>query len=1134
LKKFKQYLSTFLSFIFLLSFLAVSPEQDVHAASNLAAGKVPTASSSSFKDLSLATDGIKSSSNYADGYPDKGIQWIQMDLGTSQDINNIKLWHYFGDSRKYHDVIVQLSADSTFSTGVITTVFNNDTDNSAGLGLGKDSEYTETSSGLNITFNTVNARYVRFYSNGSTANDWNHYDEIEIYGGQTTTNNLAAWKSLTSSTNFTGISRITDSNLDTDSYADGYPNQGLQWVQIDLGASQDVNNIKLLHYFGDARKYHDVIVQLSNDSTFSTGVVTTVFNNDTDGSAGLGLGLGKDSEYAETSTGLNITFNTVNARYARFYSSGSTANNWNHYVEIEIYGSSSAIHATAVNLNKTTDSIAIGATDKLTPTFTPAETTNKNVTWVSSDATIASVSPDGTVTGVKAGTATITVKTEDGGFTKDCVVTVTAPTVHPTSVVLNKTTDSIVIGATDKLTATFTPAETTNKNVTWSSSDATIASVATDGTVTGVKAGTAKITVKTEDGALTAICDVTVTAPASGNIAAGKTTTASSTAFKNLSQATDGIKGPDNYADSATASGLQWIQVDLGSSYNVSYIELWHYYGTLRQYKDVIVQLSNDPTFTNGVTTVYNNDTNNSAKLGTGTNSEYAETGAGLNIAFNSVNARYARFYSSGSNINAYNHYSEVEIYTAAPSTVATGNLVAGKSLTTSTTFTNLAKANDGIKTTENYADASTGLQWLQADLGASYDVSYIKLYHYFSGSRKYHDVIVQLSDDPEFKTGVTTVYNNDKDNSAKLGTGAYNEYTENGLGLEITIASKKARYIRCYSNGNTVNTYNHYVELEAYEEAPASQPLSNAPEYLDIPTYEGSGQCTHPGVVYFANGWNGYKYWMTYTPYPNSQDMYENPSICASNDGINWVTPNGLDNPLADRPAVGHNCDGELIYNSKKNQLMMYWVETDDATINWVKLVTSTNGVDWTSPKAVITDTRDCYSILSPTIDYNADAGVYYMWSMNASPDDSAAGQQYFIERRQSTDGLTWTSPTKIQNFGQINTEIWHLSIRYIPSVKEYWAFVAAYPEGNVQAATEEYFLKSTDGLNWTSYPNKTVLPTNSGWDSFRIYRSSFVYDPETDIIKVWYSASDADAGFWGIGYTTNTYTNMMYNLLY
>jgi uncharacterized protein YjdB len=574
----KRFLASLITFIFLLSFLAISPGQDALAASNLVAGKVPSESSSAFKDLSFVTDGIKSSSIYADGYPNKGVQWIQMDLGTSQDVNNIKLWHYFDDARKYHDVIVQLSNDSTFSTGVVTTVFNNDTDESAGLGLGKDSEYAETGTGLNITFNTVNARYVRFYSNGSTANDWNHYVEIEIYGGQTQTGNLAADKSVTSSTNFTNISRITDSNMDTDNYSDGYPNQGLQWVQIDLGASQDVSNIKLWHYFGDARKYHDVIVQLSNDSTFSTGVVTTVFNNDEDESAGLGLG--KDSEYAETSTGLNITFNTVNARYARFYSSGSTANNWNHYVEIEIYGGQTQTGNLAAwksvtsstnftNISRITDStpdtysyadgypnqglqwvqIDLGASQnvnniKLFHYFGDARTYHDVIVQLSNDSkfetgvtTVFNNDMDDTAgLGLGAGKDIEYAETSTGkdipvgsldaryvrfysnGSTANAwnhyveteVFGSEAAVIHPTSVDLNKTTDSIEIGATDKLTPIFTPAETTNKNVTWVSSDSTIASVSTDGTVTGVKAGTAKITVTTEDGGFTKDCVVTV------------------------------------------------------------------------------------------------------------------------------------------------------------------------------------------------------------------------------------------------------------------------------------------------------------------------------------------------------------------------------------------------------------------------------------------------------------------------------------------------------------------------------------------------------------------------------------------------------------------------------------------------
>ena len=106
-----------------------------------------------------------------------------MDLGASYDLKEIQLWHYYGDGRSYRDVIVQLSNDATFSNATVT-VFNNDKDGSAGLGVGTDSEYSETSAGKTIAFNTTNARYARFYSNGSTVNSTNHYVEIEVYGSE--------------------------------------------------------------------------------------------------------------------------------------------------------------------------------------------------------------------------------------------------------------------------------------------------------------------------------------------------------------------------------------------------------------------------------------------------------------------------------------------------------------------------------------------------------------------------------------------------------------------------------------------------------------------------------------------------------------------------------------------------------------------------------------------------------------------------------------------------------------------------------------------------------------------------------------------------------------------------------------
>lgn len=142
---------------------------------NLAAGKVATGST--LTSAGFITDGDKNTNNYAG--QDLGVHSIVIDLGQNYNLRQINLWHYFGDGRTYHDVIVQLSTVSNFSTQ--TTVFNNDTNNSAGQGTGTNAEYAETSAGKVITFTPVTARYVRLWINGSTANAYNHYVEVEIY-----------------------------------------------------------------------------------------------------------------------------------------------------------------------------------------------------------------------------------------------------------------------------------------------------------------------------------------------------------------------------------------------------------------------------------------------------------------------------------------------------------------------------------------------------------------------------------------------------------------------------------------------------------------------------------------------------------------------------------------------------------------------------------------------------------------------------------------------------------------------------------------------------------------------------------------------------------------------------------------
>ena len=173
------------------------------------------------------------------------------------------------------------------------------------------------------------------------------------------------------------------------------------------------------------------------------------------------------------------------------------------------------VAVTGVSLNKNATTIAIGANETLTATITPANADNQAVTWSSNNTAVATVNQTGKVTGVSAGTATITVTTQDGNKTASCTVTVPDPSADPvavTGVSLNKTSTSLTVGATETLTATVAPANATNQAITWSSNNTAVASVDQNGKVTAVAAGTATITVTTQDGNKTATCTVTVSA----------------------------------------------------------------------------------------------------------------------------------------------------------------------------------------------------------------------------------------------------------------------------------------------------------------------------------------------------------------------------------------------------------------------------------------------------------------------------------------------------------------------------------------------------------------------------------------------------------------------------------------------
>ena len=150
---------------------------------NLALDRPVTASTEDplLGDLEWVTDGYKEAVEGTYVELDAGRQYVQVDLGQPCQLHAVVIWHYHFLPRVYHDVVVQVAEDEDFITGV-QTLFNNDHDNSSGLGVGKQKEYFETFEGKLVEAKGVKARYVRCYTRGSTDDGLNHVTEVEVFG----------------------------------------------------------------------------------------------------------------------------------------------------------------------------------------------------------------------------------------------------------------------------------------------------------------------------------------------------------------------------------------------------------------------------------------------------------------------------------------------------------------------------------------------------------------------------------------------------------------------------------------------------------------------------------------------------------------------------------------------------------------------------------------------------------------------------------------------------------------------------------------------------------------------------------------------------------------------------------------
>jgi len=244
-----------------------------------------------------------------------------------------------------------------------------------------------------------------------------------------------------------------------------------------------------------------------------------------------------------TATNQTLNYTSANSQIARVDAEGKvtlvSAGTVSIIVTSEDNPSVSAIcnvtvttPVTGVNLDDKTVNLVVGETKKMTYTLIPTTATNKEVAWSTSDASVCTVSPNGMITAVKAGTAIITISTNDGKYTKTCQVTVSQ---FATGLTLDKKDLTLNIGQDYTLKVTTTPASSTD-TFTWETSNSSVATVSKTGKITAIAEGTAIIIVKTNRG-VTAYCNLTVRQQANGlqlnftkrTIAVGNTVTLKAT-----------------------------------------------------------------------------------------------------------------------------------------------------------------------------------------------------------------------------------------------------------------------------------------------------------------------------------------------------------------------------------------------------------------------------------------------------------------------------------------------------------------------------------------------------------------------------------------------------------------------------
>ncbi|MCY8063813.1 hypothetical protein MOC76_16090 [Bacillus spizizenii] len=259
---------------------------------------------------------------------------------------------------------------------------------------------------------------------------------------------------------------------------------------------------------------------------------------------------------------------------------------------------------------------------------------------------------------------------------------------------------------------------------------------------------------------------------------------------------------------------------------------------------------------------------------------------------------------------------------------------------------------------------------------------------------------------------------------------------------------------------------------------------LSNAQSRLTLLSAYDDIEAYHPKVVGFKEKWNGYLYWMAFTPYPKGTQAKENPHILVSDDMINWSEPNGFKNPLEPQPNGSsdkqYNSDTHMVYNDQLNRLEVYWrfVDDDAKTVTIFRKVT-TDGKTWSDKEVAITGIRSDRDYISPAIIF--EDNKYKMWCVTNG---------YKVIYSESTTGTEWDEFKDISIPMEVPMNLWHLDV--IHTDVGYEMVVTAFVTGQDRNTMTLYHSVSEDNVTW-SLAKPILKPSKKefAWDNQGIYRA-------------------------------------------